>query len=185
MNNEQHQELDLPFIAVIPYRVQADKNLSAAAKLFFGQIVGLSRKFGYIFATDEQLSKMTDEPLRNIERWLADLEKSGYIRRETFQHFTENSEGKKHFIKKRKIFVNEAFCNEIPKKLSISQSESKDSNNVYGTAIFGGSNEPAKNGGSNEPAKNGGSNKPAKNGGYKKNTLKEHKKQQQPAPSAV
>jgi hypothetical protein len=161
------KQLDLPFNAIIPYHVQADENISDAAKIYFGQITGLAVRCGYIWATDEQLSEMKKVSIRNIQRWNKELEDGGFIVRETQNYPVKQEDGAFQWIKKRKIFVTPAFSRE--KKVGNSPPEDEewereifsggdpgDSKNVCGTAKNGGSIEPAKNGGSIEPAKNGG-----------------------------
>jgi hypothetical protein len=133
------KSLELPFIASIPYRVQADENISDASKLYFGQIVGLSVKYGYIFATDDQLAEMKKTSKKNIERWNKELEDAGYIKRITENIPKRNLNGELHWIKSRKIFVYESF-----------------SKKDCGTLKNEGTNEPLKNEGTNEPLKNEG-----------------------------
>ena len=151
-------DLELPFIASIPYSVQIDDSLSDGAKLYFGQIVGLSRKYGYIFATDEALAKMKNVNIRNIERWNKALEDAGHITRETQNVPERDDSGKWIWKKKRKIYVTEGFSHKKEPKEEYS-------NKDCGTA---------KNGGTEETAKNGGTEESAKNGGYNKTLLNKH-----------
>ena len=159
------KKLEMPYNAIIPYAIQADKTLSPSSKIFFGQITGLAIRCGYIWATDEQLAEMSEESLRNIQRWLSDLESKGYITREVQQEPVRQADGSFDWRKKRKIYVSEAFCRK------------RDSGCVLGEpAKNGGPSqvllaEPAKNGGFIEPAKNGGFIEPAKNGGYNSTSL--------------
>lgn len=124
--------LDLPHNAIIPYSVQIDKNLSDAAKIYYGQIMGLAKKEGYIYATDDQLAEMKGVSVRNIERWNMQLEKCGHLRRITHNEFHYDKEDKKQWRKHRKIFLcNPCFKEKIaePPKMAVPI-------------------EPAKNGGS-------------------------------------
>jgi len=105
--------LDLPFIAHIPYSVQIDENISDAAKIFFGQICGLSIKYGYIFATDEQLAQMKKTEIRNIQRWMKELEENGHLTRLTNNEHVKQEDGSYRWIKKRKIFIGESFSKKV------------------------------------------------------------------------
>ncbi len=138
-------QLDLPYIAVIPYAIQSDEDLPDSVKIYFGQLTGLASKYGYVWATDENLSIMKNTSKRNIERWNKTLEDAGYITRETKNVPKEQEDGKWGWEKKRKIFVNEAF-----------KREKRNSNNSYGTANDGGSLGTAKNEESLGTANNGG-----------------------------
>lgn len=72
-------ELQCGYDAVIPANVRYDDQLSANAKLLYGEIRAKSCKFGYCFATNDyfcNLYKMTD---RTIQRLLKQLEERGYI----------------------------------------------------------------------------------------------------------
>jgi hypothetical protein len=139
-------ELTLPFIASIPYAVQSDDELPDSVKIYFGQIVGLSIKCGYIWATDEQLASMKKTSIKNIERWNRLLEEKGYITRETKNIPKEQIDGKWAWEKKRKIFINEGF-----------QREKKNSKKVYETLKNEGSLDTLKNEGSLDTLKNEGS----------------------------
>jgi len=137
-------ELDLPYVAIIPYNVQIDESITDSCKLYYGQIVGLGKKSGYMWATDEQLAQMKGVSIRTIERWNNQLEHSGHIRRETRNIPSRDTNGKMIWIKKRKIFFTDGF------------QRKEDSKKDCGTAKDGGTNEPDKFGGSNGPDKNGG-----------------------------
>lgn len=101
--------LDLPYVAVIPYNVQIDSNLSDGAKLYFGQIVAFAKKCGYMWATDGQLAEMKGVSKRTIERWNQELDAAGHIRRVTANVPVKNPDGKYNWVKKRKIYFNDAF----------------------------------------------------------------------------
>jgi hypothetical protein len=154
--------LELPYIAHIPYNVQIDESLSDSAKLYFGQIVHLSIKTGYIWATDKQLADMKKVSIRTIERWHKELADAGHIVREC-QNIPVNTENGLIWEARRKIYVNPAFYPRHPnEKKKTNENFESESNNDCGAA---------KNGGSTGTAKNGGSTGTAKNGGLKDSTL--------------
>ena len=73
--------LELPSTCIIPAFVRSNKNLPDAAKIYYGELFVLASKFGYCFATDEQLSKMKEVSIGTIERWNLLLEDEGLINR--------------------------------------------------------------------------------------------------------
>lgn len=165
-------ELSLPYVAHMPYKVQIS-DISDAAKIYYAQITGLAVKYGYIFATDEQLAKMKSTSVRNIERWNLEIERAGFIRRETFNRPSRLSKEEKIEWKKvRKIYITDGFSNpntrENSKKVTetLKNEEKNHQSNFKKISCL-------KNGGSVETAKNEGSLETAKNGGYNRYTVKE------------
>src|SRR5271163_4520085 len=102
--------LELPYIAVVPYNVQIDENISDSCKLYYGQIVALAKKTGYMWATDDQLSEMKGVSKRTIERWHSELESAGYIKRVTANVPIKCQDGSFAWTKKRKVYFNDAFA---------------------------------------------------------------------------
>lgn len=70
------------YYAIIPANVRYDKRLNANAKLLYGEITALASKTGQCWAGDTYFSELYDVSQRTIQRWLLDLEKAGYIKRE-------------------------------------------------------------------------------------------------------
>lgn len=185
--------LDLPFIAVIPYNVQIDDSISDACKLYFGQIVGLAKLSGYMWATDEQLAEMKGVSKRTIERWNTELELAGHIRRETSNVPVKAKDGEFGWTKKRKIYFNDGFQrkeNPQPKKPKEKPEESKSPDEIFDEVAMqmelesrlkqevNDQFDPAKNGGSYGTDNFGGSYDPAKNGGIIRKPLEESLKEQ-------
>ena len=155
-------DLELPFNAIIPYSVQIDKNLSSSEKLFFGQICGLARKTGYMWATDQQFSEMTGIPLPTIEKWLRNLSDNGHIKRVTHNELVKGSNGKKsHFLKRRKIYILQK---------------------IYEDPAVDGQPKIDQSSGTIE---NDGSKGVIKNDGYKSKSLSSISKQQPETPPAI
>ena len=128
--------LELPYIASIPYKVQIHETLSFAAKLYFGQIVPLAHKYGYMFATDEQLSKMKGVSTRTIQRYHQELEDAGFIYRDTCNYPLKGEDGKFSWVKKRRIYITDAFT--LPDEVLARKNNSK---KVTDTDTSGGSLE--------------------------------------------
>jgi len=102
------KDLELPYLAVIPHTVLADADLQPNAKLFYGCLVGLAKKEGFCWASNEQLANMFGVKERIVSQWLSALENKGFISREIEN--TPHKENKHFFWKtERKIFVNDAF----------------------------------------------------------------------------
>lgn len=70
-----------PFFTIIPHNVRNDDRLSASEKLFFGDLVGLSKNEGYCYASNTWLSNTFNVSVSVIRMWLINLEKFGYIER--------------------------------------------------------------------------------------------------------
>ena len=156
-------DLDLPYVAIIPYNVQIDDSITDTCKLYYGQIVGLGKKCGYMWATDEQLAQMKGVSIRTIERWNTQLEHAGHITRDTKNYLCKDEKtGKDKWIKKRKVYFTDGFK---PKETLKKNDLKKDS-------------EPDKIDGSYEPDKIDGSYEPDTIGGIIKQSLEESLKEQ-------
>ena len=95
LNQEKEKTLHLPYLAIIPYAVRANKNICAESKILFGELAALSQKYGYCYATTTQLAEVKGISPRSILRYLTELEKEEFVVRKL-----EN--------KRRKIFINKA-----------------------------------------------------------------------------
>ena len=148
-NQQASQALCLPHIAYIPYWVQVDETISESAKLYFGQICGLARNYGYAWATDQQLADMKKTSVRNIQRWNLELSRAGFMTRETINIPIQQKDGSFLWEAKRKIYIHDAFGSEPPKRRYDQEisNDLVDSNKECGTAKNGGSYGTAKNGG--------------------------------------
>jgi len=105
--NNLKLRVELPSIAHVPYVVQSDKRLSDACKIFYGQILSLSKTYGYISSTNDQLADMKKTSKKNIERWIMILEKTGYIKRVTENKRIESEKGTFVWKKLRKIYIED------------------------------------------------------------------------------
>ena len=118
-NNTQEKEksLHLPFLAIIPYAVRANKNICAECKIFYGELAALSTKYGYCYASTAQLAEMKGIGKRTILRFLSELENESFIKRKTesysYESPTPENPKRKLWKKHRKIYVGEGFSNNI------------------------------------------------------------------------
>jgi hypothetical protein len=67
------------YYAVIPANVRYDKNLSANAKLLYGEITALCNKAGYCWAGNQYFADLYGTVPRTARRWIGELEAGGFI----------------------------------------------------------------------------------------------------------
>lgn len=105
-SKKDQSTLHRPMFCIIPVAARLNKKISKGAKIFLGELLALSNKYGYCWASDENLAQMHDESLRTTQRWLQELEDEKFIYRNTFSVCDGLTEEKKiNFKKKRKIYV--------------------------------------------------------------------------------
>lgn len=85
------------YYAIIPANVRYDKRLKANEKLMYGEIVCLSNKNGYCYASNKYFSELYEVTAQAISGWVKNLEKCGYITCEYLYNGTE--------IKQRRITI--------------------------------------------------------------------------------
>ena len=69
--------------SLLPAAVRYDSRLKGDAKVLYSEILLLSNKAGYCYATDQHLAALFDAGQRTITRHIAELKKYGYIKIET------------------------------------------------------------------------------------------------------
>lgn len=69
--------------SLLPAAVRYDSRLKGDAKVLYSEILLLSNKAGYCYATDQHLAALFDAGQRTAARHIAQLKKYGYIRIET------------------------------------------------------------------------------------------------------
>ena len=67
------------YYAIIPANVRYDNNLSANAKLLYGEITALCNEKGYCWATNEYFASLYNTSEKTITRWISNLKESDYI----------------------------------------------------------------------------------------------------------
>lgn len=77
------------YYAIIPANVRYDKNLSANAKLLYGEITALCNKEGKCWAKNEYFAELYGVSDRTVKTWIKQLKDLGYI--ETILIYKENS----------------------------------------------------------------------------------------------
>ena len=148
-------ELHIPFMSSLPSSMACDDAIPDVAKIYFSQLLTLSTKYGYCWATDQQLAKMKNTSVKNIERWNKILSDNGHIMRKTKNEMVKSKTGgSDKWIKRRKI-----YC--IIKQIEIPKDEEDEIDNSVENEVSNNVCEPLKNEGIYEPLKNEGyKNKP-------------------------
>lgn len=67
------------YFAIIPANVRYDDDLSANAKLLYGEITALCNEKGYCWASNDYFSQLYGKSTRTIRRWISDLTDKNYI----------------------------------------------------------------------------------------------------------
>jgi len=118
--NNKSKKLYLPRFCIVPLQARLDKSLNDAAKIYLGELNALSNKFGYCYASDEQLAEMKQVSVRTIERWNKDLQERGFLIRDTTHTHVKTEKGVE-VRKSRKMYVIENPSNKVaePPDLSV------------------------------------------------------------------
>lgn len=95
------------YYAVIPANVRYDEDLSANAKLIYGEITALTNQEGYCWATNAYFADLYKVSIRSVKGWISQLAEKGYIRTEVIFKF-----GSKE-VDQRKIYIVSGPSEEI------------------------------------------------------------------------
>lgn len=68
------------YYAIIPANVRYDSNISANAKLLYGEITSLCDKKGICWATNDYFAKLYGVTKKSISVWLSQLINAGYVK---------------------------------------------------------------------------------------------------------
>ena len=79
MNNEENEKDKPNYYSVIPANVRYDSDLTANAKLLYGEITALTNEKGYCWATNNYFAKLYKTSNVTISRWIKSLKDKGYI----------------------------------------------------------------------------------------------------------
>ena len=101
------------YYAIIPATVRYDKELTANAKLLYGELTALSEKEGYCWASNNYFAELYEVTPQAISKWINQLAKKGYI---TLDYERSGKE-----IKQRNIYI--ATYQQIIKEVSTKDDE--------------------------------------------------------------
>lgn len=68
------------YYVIVPSKVRYDKQLRPNEKLLYGEILALSHKEGYCYATNKYLADLYDVTEISISNWIGNLVAAGYIK---------------------------------------------------------------------------------------------------------
>ena len=87
------------YYAVIPAFVRYDSEITANAKLLYGEITALCNEKGYCFASNKYFADLYSVKTRSITDWISQLKDKGYIKIKMI--YKENSKE----VKSREIYI--------------------------------------------------------------------------------
>lgn len=72
--------MDKSYFAIIPANVRYDENLTANAKLLYGEITALANEKGYCWAANTYFAQLYGVSKTSVSKWIKQLVDKGYIR---------------------------------------------------------------------------------------------------------
>ena len=115
MYNLSHEYLDCQYYQ-IPIIIYSDVNLSSTEKLLMSQLISLTFKNGYCFASNEYLANSMNVTKRTISKSLSNLKTQNYI------IISYENQARKIYLNKEKVMtktsipMEEKFQSNIEKK---------------------------------------------------------------------
>ena len=70
------------YFTITPSKLRYDSRVIPNAKLLYGDIMCLSNKEGYCFATNGYFAELYSSTPQAVSRWIKSLEQNGYVRTE-------------------------------------------------------------------------------------------------------
>lgn len=94
------EDINKSYYAIIPANVRYDKELTANAKLMYGEITALCNERGYCWASNSYFAELYQASNRTVSRWISQLVDKGYIKIEIIHK--ENTKE----ILERRIYIS-------------------------------------------------------------------------------
>jgi hypothetical protein len=120
------------YYAIIPATVRYDKELTANAKLLYGELTALSEKEGYCWASNNYFAELYEVTPQAVSKWINLLLKKGYIKVEMIRKGKQVVQ-RNIYIAWRQPKVMELSTEDdevINKRLTTYQQKVKDNNTV-------------------------------------------------------
>lgn len=106
MEEQQMEEQQKAYYAIIPANVRYDKDLVPNAKLLYGEITALCNEKGYCWASNQYFAELYNVSDRTIKNWISQLTDKGYIQRSVkYREGTKEIEQRKLFIGRENNFT--------------------------------------------------------------------------------
>ena len=99
--NENENRKEVSYFAIIPARVRYDNDLSANAKLLYGEITALSNAEGYCWANNQNFASLYNTTVRTVQRWIKQLVDKEYIISEIIEDEITNE------VIERRLYMND------------------------------------------------------------------------------
>lgn len=93
--------------AILPAKVRYDSRLKGEAKVLYSEILLLSNKAGYCYATDQHLAALFSKTRVTINGYVKSLEKHGYIKIETKRQGKRVTERRIYPLELPKMAIND------------------------------------------------------------------------------
>ena len=89
------------FYILIPSEVITNSELTDGAKLLYGEVLFLSSRKDYCFATNDYFAKLNSVSKRTVNNWLLELRKAGLVSSEIIRNaYNRQVENRKLYIKR-------------------------------------------------------------------------------------
>lgn len=95
------------YYSILTADVRYDERLTSAEKILYSEITALSNKHGYCTAMNGYFSKLYKVAPQTVSRWIADLEKCGFIVREVERDENNQVIGRKIYPISSPLFASE------------------------------------------------------------------------------
>ena len=95
--------MNTTYYTILPAEIRFDKRLLPYERLLFSDILALSNKKGYCYATNAYFAKIYGVSVVSVSTWISNLIKHGYISRS--YEYKANT----NVIERRKLYIKEDF----------------------------------------------------------------------------
>jgi len=137
LKKTEYEKKNPDYFTVIPAIVRYDDKLRANEKILYSEILTLSRKNGYCYASNKYLSDLYGVSITIISRWINSLIKYGYLVSENEYKAGTNyilrrklyPTNVKDILNKSSTYIEQTFNNDIEQKFKDNNTSINDMNN--------------------------------------------------------